>query len=52
MATADVKTFKVLNDEPFAKDKNNYYQWDSIIEKEQMEDSTTKEAIRKLNKLH
>ncbi len=52
MATADVKTFKVLKDEPFAKDKNNYYQWDSIIEKEQMEDSTTKEAIRKLNNLH
>ncbi len=52
MATADVKTFIVLNDEPFAKDKNNYYQWDSVIEKEQMQDSTTKEAIRKLNKLH
>lgn len=51
METADVKTFIVLKDEPFAKDKNNYYQWDSIIEKEQMQDSTTKEAFRKLDKL-
>ena len=51
MKTADVKTFIVLKDEPFAKDKNNYYQWDSIIEKEQMQDSTTKEAFRKLDKL-
>lgn len=49
--TADVKTFIVLKDEPFAKDKNNYYQWDGIIEKEEQQDSTVKEAIKKLNKL-
>ena len=52
ISNTDVKTFIVLKDEPFAKDKNNYYQWDSIIEKEQMKDSTTKEAIRKLNNLN
>lgn len=51
MADADVKTFIVLKDEPFAKDKNNYYQWDGIIEKEEQQDSTVKQAIKKLNKL-
>ena len=51
IADADVRTFIVLGDEPFAKDKNNYYQWDSIIENDQMQDSITKEAIRRLNKL-
>ncbi len=48
---ADVKTFIALRDEPFAKDKNNYYQWNEIIEKEQLQDSAVKEAIKKLNKL-
>ncbi|MEO5911612.1 MAG: hypothetical protein ABIP95_12035 [Pelobium sp.] len=51
MANADVKTFIVLNDEPFAKDKTNYYQWDGIIEKEEQKDSSVKEAIKKLNTL-
>ena len=51
IADADVRTFIVLGDEPFAKDKNNYYQWDSIIENDQMQDSITKEAITRLNKL-
>lgn len=50
--SADVKTFKVLDDAPFAKDKKHLYNWSDIIDGDTVnEDSTVLEMIKKLKQL-